>query len=492
VHTGTCVAVTGKLIRSPAKGQVVELQTERVKYLGTCNPGEYPLAGKAHSLEFLRSVSHLRMRTNLMSAVFRVRNALAFATHKFFQDRRFAYIHTPIITSNDCEGAGEMFQVTTLLPEPGVSVPERLDKPVDEIEAAKAQAAEAGSKVKELKTAKAPKEEIDAAVGELKELKATVAKLEKQPPLIGGLPQTEGGAIDFGRDFFSCPSYLTVSGQLQVETFCQTLSNVYTFGPTFRAEDSHTTRHLAEFWMIEPEIAFADLNDDMQLAEDYVKFCCQWVLDNNLADLEAIDKYHAFVAKQKAKAGGKKKKGADPAATRKADDPAVVRMRKVASSTFKRVSYTEAIDILQACGKKFENKVEWGIDLASEHERYLAEEEYKLPTIIYNYPKDIKAFYMRQNDDGKTVAAMDIVCPQIGELIGGSQREERTDKLLERITELGLKQHDFEWYLDLRRFGTVVHSGFGLGFERLVLFVTGIENIRDVIPFPRTPGAQII
>eukprot|EP01094_Clydonella_sp_ATCC50884_P000364 TRINITY_DN10283_c0_g1_i3.p1 TRINITY_DN10283_c0_g1~~TRINITY_DN10283_c0_g1_i3.p1 ORF type:complete len:597 (-),score=239.77 TRINITY_DN10283_c0_g1_i3:172-1941(-) len=491
VPTGTSVAVRGTVVESPAAGQVVELHGVEVLFLGECDATSYVLSKKAHSLEYLRSISHLRMRTMLLSSVFRVRNALAYATHVFFQERNFSYIHTPIITSSDCEGAGEMFQLSTLLPAPDKTVVPIQEKPVEEIAAANEKVTQAGAAVRDLKEKKASKSEIKAAVEALNACKAEVAKLEKQPRLVGGLPQTDDQHVDYSQDFFSCPAYLTVSGQLQVETFCQAMSNVYTFGPTFRAEDSHTSRHLAEFWMIEPEIAFADLEDNMRLAEDYVKFCCHWVLERNMADLKAIDKYHEFAAKQ-AKKGGSKKKGQKATETRKADEPAVERVTKVANADFQRITYTDAIEVLKACGKKFDNPVEWGIDLASEHERYLAEEHFKLPTIIYNYPKDIKAFYMRMNEDGKTVAAMDLVCPQIGELIGGSQREERPEKLLERITELGLKEEDFSWYLDLRRFGTAIHSGFGLGFERLILFVTGMENIRDVIPFPRVPGAHII
>jgi len=344
---------------------------------------------------------------------------------------------------------------------------------------------EHGDVLRKLKEDKADKEAIKEAVTKLGKLKEELTLLTEIPRKVGGLPQTVDNTIDYSKDFFGCPAYLTVSGQLQVETFCSALSNVYTFGPTFRAEESHTSRHLAEFWMIEPEIAFADLEDDMRLAEDYVRYCCQFVLDHNREDLRTIDTYHKYAAEQAAKQA---KKGQQ---ARVADQPAEQRLEQVASSDFQKISYTEAIEVLIKSGHKFENKVEWGIDLASEHERYLAEIIYKRPTIVYNYPKGIKAFYMRANDDGKTVAAMDVLCPQIGELIGGSQREERLDVLINRIAEMHLKEEDFKWYLELRRFGTNPHAGFGLGFERLLLFATGMENIRDVIPFARAPGTPV-
>ena len=409
---GAAMAVTGTLVKSPAKGQDVELHAASVTVLGKVYGGEkgevggklYPLSKKAHSMEFLRSIAHLRSRTRVMGAVMRVRHAMAYATHKFFNDRGFRYVHTPLVTGADCEGAGEQFCVTTLLPEKG-------------------------------------------------------------PPV---LPKAADGSVDFTKDFFGRRTSLTVSGQLNVETYCSGLSDVYTFGPTFRAENSHTTRHLAEFWMIEPEIAFADLQTDMALAEDYLKYCVWYALTHNEDDLMLLEKVP----------GGE-------AGLRE-------RLRNVLESPFQRITYTEAVAILErdlaAKKVKFEVKPEWGCDLGSEHERYITEQVYKKPVIVTNYPKDIKAFYMRLDDDGRTVSAMDILVPKIGEIIGGSQREERLDVLKRRCHEMGLEEEAVWWYLDLRKYGSMPHAGFGLGFERLILFITGLENIRDVIPFPRYPG----
>ncbi|KAK9101122.1 hypothetical protein Scep_024552 [Stephania cephalantha] len=466
VPTGTCVFVEGEL-KKPPEGtkQNVELRVERVLDVGPVGPAKYPIPKTKLTLEFLRDVVHLRSRTNTISAVARIRNALAYATHTFFQKHGFLYVHTPIITTSDCEGAGEMFQVTTLLSEA-----EKLEKELKEnpspseadVEAIRVIVKEKGDAVAQLKAAKAGKEEITSAVAELKKSKEDLAKVEERSKLKPGLPKKDG-KVDYSQDFFTRQAFLTVSGQLQVETYACALSSVYTFGPTFRAEHSHTSRHLAEFWMVEPEIAFADLEDDMNCAEAYVKFLCQWLLDNCLADMQLMVKNY--------------------------DKSAIDRLKLVASSPFVRISYTEAVELLEkVTEKKFENKVEWGIDLASEHERYLTEEIFKKPVIVYNYPKGIKAFYMRLNDDMKTVAAMDVLVPKVGELIGGSQREERLDVIQKRIQEMDLPLEPYEWYLDLRRYGTVKHCGFGLGFERMILFATGIDNIRDVIPFPRYPG----
>jgi asparaginyl-tRNA synthetase len=391
--TGVAISVTGNLVKSPGAEQSYELQAEAITIIGACDAEEYPLQKKRHTFEYLRTIAHLRPRTNTIGAVMRVRSALAFATHKFFQELGFSYIHTPIITSSDCEGAGQMFQVTTL-------------------------------------------------------------DLNKVP--------RKDGKVDYSNDFFSKPAYLTVSGQLAAENYCCALSDVYTFGPTFRAENSNTARHLAEFWMIEPEMAFADINDDMDCAEKYVQSVIKYVLDHCNEDLAFFNKY--------------------------IDNGLLERLRNMVQNSFERVSYTQAIDILQAAPKKFEFPVLWGKDLQSEHERYLAEEHFKKPVFVYNYPKDIKSFYMRANTDGKTVAAMDLLVAGVGELIGGSQREERLDLLEKRIVELGLPKEEYWWYLELRKYGTVPHAGFGLGFERLVQFTTGMENIRDVIPFPRYPG----
>ncbi|XP_043706888.1 asparagine--tRNA ligase, cytoplasmic 1-like [Telopea speciosissima] len=466
VQTGTCVYVQGQLKEPPAgTKQKVELRVEKVIDVGPVDPAKYPLPKTRLTLEFLRDFVHLRPRTNTISAVARIRNALAYATHTFFQKHGFLYVHTPIITTSDCEGAGELFQVTTLF-----SDAEKLEKELkqnpppseSEIEAANLLVKEKGDIISKLKSAKANKEEITAAVSELTIAKDSLARLEERSKLKPGLPQKDG-KIDYSRDFFARQAFLTVSGQLQVEGFACALSNVYTFGPTFRAEHSHTSRHLAEFWMVEPEIAFADLKDNMNCAEAYVKFLCQWLLDNCLDDMEFMVKNF--------------------------DKTAIDRLKMVASTPFERISYTEAVQLLEnVTDKKFDNKVEWGIDLASEHERYLSEIIFKKPVIVYNYPKGIKAFYMRLNEDMKTVAAMDVLVPKVGELVGGSQREERYEVIEKRILEAGLPLEPYDWYLDMRRYGTVKHCGFGLGFERMVLFATGIDNIRDVIPFPRYPG----
>jgi asparaginyl-tRNA synthetase len=390
---GSSISVVGKLVKSPGGGQSVEIQAEKIKVLGYCKPEEYPLQKQRISFERLREVAHLRVRTNSFGAVARVRDQLSYATHKFYHERGFYYFHAPIITCNDCEGAGEMFQVTTL----------NLDK----------------------------------------------------------LPKTDKDKIDFNHDFFGQHASLTVSGQLQAETYASALGNVYTFGPTFRAENSNTRRHLSEFWMIEPEMAFADLSDDADLAEDYIKYLIKSVLDNCMEDLTFFDK--------------------------RISKGLIENLTNIVNSTFKRITYTEAIEILAKADAKFEFVPSWGVDMQSEHERYLTEVHFNAPVVVTDYPKEIKAFYMRMNDDNKTVAAMDVLVPGVGELIGGSQREERYDVLVKRIKELGQNPKDFWWYLDLRKFGSVPHAGFGLGFERMVQFCTGMQNIRDVIPFPRTP-----
>lgn len=395
--TASCsVEVTGTLVRSEGKGQSVEIQATQVTVLGWVdNPDTYPMAAKRHSIEYLREHAHLRPRTNIIGAVARVRSCLSQAVHRFFHERGFNWLSTPIITANDAEGAGEMFRVSTLD--------------------------------------------------------------------MSNLPLNDKGAVDYDQDFFGKETFLTVSGQLNAETYACALSKVYTFGPTFRAENSHTSRHLAEFWMIEPEVAFADLGDMAQLSEDLLKYVCQAVLDERADDM-------AFFAQR-------------------VDKDAVNRLNKLVESSFVRMDYTDAIEILKNSGKKFEFPVEWGVDLQSEHERYLAEEHIGGPIVMQNYPKDIKAFYMRLNDDNKTVAAMDVLAPGIGEIIGGSQREERLEVFDRRCEEMGLDKEDYSWYRDLRRYGTVPHSGFGLGFERLVSYVTGVANVRDVIPFPRAPGS---
>ncbi|GLX86446.1 asparagine--tRNA ligase [Thalassotalea loyana] len=392
--TGCSVKVTGTLVESPGQGQAFEIQATAVEVLGFVeDPDTYPMAAKRHSLEFLREQGHLRARTNIGGAVTRVRNTLAQALHRFFHEKGYYWISTPLITGSDCEGAGEMFRVSTL-------------------------------------------------------------DLEN-------LPRDDKGAIDFTEDFFGKETFLTVSGQLNVETYACALSKVYTFGPTFRAENSNTSRHLAEFWMVEPEIAFAHLSDAADLAEEMLKYVLKAVLEERPDDM-------AFFQQR-------------------VDKTVLDRLNNVINSDFVRMDYTDAIEILQNCGKKFENPVSWGVDLNSEHERYLAEEHVGGPVVLQNYPKDIKSFYMRLNDDGKTVAAMDILAPGIGEIIGGSEREERLDVLDKRLAEMNLDPVDYGWYRDLRRYGTVPHSGFGLGFERLVAYATGIGNIRDTIPFPRAP-----
>ncbi len=391
---GCSVRVRGTVVASQGKGQSVEIAATNVELVGDVeNPDTYPMQPKRHSMEYLREVAHLRARTNVIGAVTRVRHALSQAVHRFFHEHGFYWIHTPIITASDAEGAGQMFRVSTL----------------------------------------------DLA----------------------NLPRTKDGAIDFDQDFFGKEAFLTVSGQLNVETYCCALSKVYTFGPTFRAENSNTRRHLAEFWMIEPELAFADLADDVQLAEDFLKYIFRALLNERDDDLR-------FFAQH-------------------VDKECITRLEKLVASDFERMTYTEAIDRLQKSGKKFEFKPEWGADLQSEHERYLTEEVVGRPVAVVNYPKQIKAFYMRQNEDGKTVAAMDVLAPGIGEIIGGSQREERLDRLDARLDEMGLPKDHYDWYRDLRRYGTVPHAGFGLGFERAILYATGVDNIRDVIPFPRAP-----
>lgn len=393
VNTGASLRVTGKLVKSPGKGQNVELQASEIHIYGLADPEEYPLQSKKTSLDFLRQNAHLRTRSYTFTAVFRISHAISYAIHNYFNREGFNYIRTPIITASDCEGAGEMFQVTTLQPND------------------------------------APKNEI--------------------------------GSVDYEQDFFGKQSFLTVSGQLNAELLAHGLGKVYTFGPTFRAENSNTTRHLAEFWMIEPEAAFYDIEDNMDLAENFLQYVINYVLENNREDLELLAKNF--------------------------DETLIERLEFVVNNPFERVTYTQVIDILKSTDKKFEYPVDWGTDLQSEHERFLVEEHFNKPVIVTDYPKAIKAFYMKANEDGKTVAAMDVLFPGIGEIIGGSQREENLEKLEGRIAELGLPLSDYWWYLDMRRFGSVPHSGFGLGLERLISFVTGMNNIRDVIPFPRAP-----
>eukprot|EP00286_Rhodomonas_abbreviata_P016239 CAMPEP_0181326586 /NCGR_PEP_ID=MMETSP1101-20121128/21588_1 /TAXON_ID=46948 /ORGANISM="Rhodomonas abbreviata, Strain Caron Lab Isolate" /LENGTH=604 /DNA_ID=CAMNT_0023435071 /DNA_START=41 /DNA_END=1855 /DNA_ORIENTATION=+ len=475
-QTGTCIVVEGEMKAAPeGSKQVAELHATKILHLGHCEARSYPMAKSKLSLEFLREKIHLRCRTNTIAAIQRIRNCLAFATHKFFQESGFQYVHTPIITASDCEGAGEMFQITTLLSKADAIAkePPLTDERMAELKAA---ASAVGSKVKGVKDAikaaadDAAKAEAQAqlkpALEELAAAKKVVEEAEVKRTMVGGIARTADGGVDYSKDFFGTPVNMTVSGQLQAEIYACAMTSVYTFGPTFRAEDSHTSRHLAEFWMIEPEMAFADLGDTMRCAEDYVRYCCKCVLEDCLSDLELLSKMY--------------------------DKGCIERVRGVVAEPFARITYTEAIETLQKAikeGKTFENMdVEWGIDMASEHERYLSEVVFKKPVCCYNYPKAIKAFYMRANDDGKTVASMDVLVPGVGELIGGSQREERLDVLTERMTEVNLDLKTYDWYLDLRKYGTCVHSGFGLGFERLINFVTGIENIRDVIPFPRWPG----
>ena len=391
LNVGAAVVVTGTLVATPQAKQPFEIQAKTVTVEGASAP-DYPLQKKRHSFEYLRTIAHLRPRTNTFQAVFRVRSLTAYALHKFFQERGFVYVHTPIITGSDCEGAGEMFRVTTMDME--------------------------------------------------------------------NVPKTENGAVDYTQDFFGKETSLTVSGQLNAETYAQAFGNVYTFGPTFRAENSNTTRHAAEFWMLEPEMAFADLEDDMDLAEDMLKYVINYVMENAP---EEMNFFNSFV-----------------------DKGLIDRLTNVATSEFARITYTDAIEILKKHNDKFEFKVSWGIDLQTEHERYLTEEVYKRPVFVTDYPKDIKAFYMKQNPDGETVAAVDCLVPGIGEIIGGSQREDDYEKLATRMEELGMKTEDYGFYMDLRKYGSTRHAGFGLGFERCIMYLTGMGNIRDVVPFPRT------
>ena len=419
VTTGACVQVIGELVASPAAGQAVELKAKEITVFGAADPATYPLQKKGHTMEFLRDIAHLRTRSNTFGAVFRVRNALAWAIHSFFQERGFLYVQTPIITASDAEGAGQMFHVTTL---------DMMNVPRTKAEPGKAEGAEG--------------KEGGAGKGE---------------PV---------SRVDYEQDFFGKPAFLTVSGQLEAEIFALSFSNVYTFGPTFRAENSNTPRHLAEFWMIEPEMAFCDLRGNMQLAESFLKSVIGKVMDTCLPDLEFFNK--------------------------RIDNTVLETLAHVVNSDFEHVTYTEAIRILEQArdgGHAFEFPVHWGADLQSEHERYLTEQTFKKPVIVTDYPKEIKAFYMRANDDDKTVRAMDVLAPRIGEIIGGSQREERYDVLLDKIRSQDLNEAAYWWYLELRKFGTAPHAGFGLGFERLMLYLTGMKNIRDVIPFPRTPGS---
>lgn len=397
ITTGACISVTGVLVESQGKGQSVEIQAAEIQIYGTADPETYPLQKKGHTLEFLREIAHLRPRTNTFGAVFRIRHHMAMAVHNFFHERGFFYFHTPIITASDCEGAGQMFQVTTL----------------------------------------------------------NMYDLKKD----------EAGSIDYSNDFFGKQASLTVSGQLEGELAAMSMGAIYTFGPTFRAENSNTPRHLSEFWMIEPEVAFNEIEENMQLAQDFIQYCIRWALDHCKDDLDFLCNMY--------------------------DKELYERLQFVVDNDFKRLTYTEGVAILEEAvknGYKFEFPVGWGTDLQSEHERYLVEKHFKKPVILTDYPKEIKSFYMKQNDDGKTVRAMDVLFPKIGEIIGGSQREEDLDKLKLRAEEMGVPTKDIWWYLDTRRFGTAPHAGFGLGFERLLLFVTGMTNIRDVIPFPRTPN----
>ncbi len=393
ITTGACLKAVGTLVASQGKGQSLEIQADEIEIYGEADPATYPLQKKGHSLEFLREIAHLRPRTNTFSAVFRIRHAMAYAIHKYFNDRGFYYWHSPLITASDCEGAGEMFQVTTL----------DLENP----------------------------------------------------------PRTEDGKVDYSKDFYGRHTSLTVSGQLEGELGAMSLGKIYTFGPTFRAENSNTPRHLSEFWMIEPEMAFYEIEDNMDLAEDFIKYLVRYALVYCREDLEFLTQMY--------------------------DNELLARLNFVVTHNFIRMTYTDAIAVLEKSHHKFEYPVYWGVDLQSEHERYLVEHYYKAPVILTDYPKEIKAFYMKQNDDGKTVRGMDVLFPVIGEIIGGSQREESIDKLLARMAEVGIEEKDMQWYLDTRRFGSAPHSGFGLGFERLLLFVTGMSNIRDVIPFPRYP-----
>lgn len=396
ITTGACISVNGKLVQSQGQGQSVEIQADEILIYGTADPKTYPLQKKGHTLEFLREIAHLRPRTNTFGAIFRIRHNMAMAIHTYFHEHGYFYFHTPLITSSDCEGAGQMFQVTT--------------------------------------------------------------------QNLYDLKKDENGKIDYSNDFFGKQASLTVSGQLEGELAAMSLGKIYTFGPTFRAENSNTPRHLAEFWMIEPEVAFYEIEDNMALAQDFIQYCVRWALEKCTEDVNFLCNMY--------------------------DKELIDRLKFVVNNDFKRLTYTEAVEILKkavADGYKFEFPVDWGTDLQSEHERYLVEQHFKCPVILTDYPKEIKSFYMKQNDDGKTVRAMDVLFPKIGEIIGGSQREEDLEKLSKRAKEMGVPDKDIWWYLDTRRFGTAPHSGFGLGFERLMLFVTGMQNIRDVIPFPRTP-----
>ncbi len=394
ITTGACINVNGILVESQGKGQSVEIQAKEIEIYGTADPVTYPLQKKGHSLEFLREIAYLRPRTNTFGAIFRMRHHMAYAIHKYFNDRGFYYFHTPLITASDAEGAGSMFEVTTLD--------------------------------------------------------------------MNNVPRTEEGKVDFSQDFFGRQTNLTVSGQLEGELGAMALGAIYTFGPTFRAENSNTPRHLAEFWMIEPEVAFNDINDNMDLAEDFLKYLIQYALDNCMDDIEFLSEMY--------------------------DKELINRLKFVVENDFIRLTYTEGVKILEESGHKFEFPVFWGADLQSEHERYLVEKHFKCPVILTDYPAEIKSFYMKQNDDSKTVRAMDVLFPKIGEIIGGSEREDNYDKLMKRVEEIGMNIDPIWWYLEIRKFGTAPHSGFGLGFERLMLFVTGMANIRDVIPFPRTPN----
>ena len=394
ITTGACISVNGTLVQSLGREQAVEIQAKEIEIYGAADPATYPLQKKGHSLEFLREIAHLRPRTNTFGAIFRIRHHMSYAIHKYFHDRGFYYFHTPIITASDAEGAGALFQVTTLD--------------------------------------------------------------------LGNVPKKEDGTVDYSQDFFGRQTNLTVSGQLEGELGAMSLGAIYTFGPTFRAENSNTPRHLAEFWMIEPEVAFNDITDNMDLAEDFMKYLIRYALENCMEDI-------GFLAKMY-------------------DHELIDRLHFVVNNNFVRLTYTEGVDILEKSGQKFEYPVHWGTDLQAEHERYLVEKHFKCPVILTDYPKEIKSFYMKQNDDGKTVRAMDVLFPKIGEIIGGSEREADYDKLMNRVNELGMSIESIWWYLESRKFGTAPHSGFGLGFERLMLFVTGMTNIRDVIPFPRTPN----
>ena len=475
VSTGASIRVKGKVVESPGGKQSVEVLVDELEIIGKADPATYPLQKKRHTLEYLRGIAHLRPRTNTIAAVSRVRNQLAFATHQFFQQNGFLYVNTPIITASDCEGAGEQFQVTCLLnglEEEGSAGAAASVAPQD-VEKVEQKVKSQGDIVKKTKADKgegnATKEDVDREVKKLLELKEELTELQSgsntPQTSVKELPKLKSGGVDYEQDFFAKRSYLTVSGQLNGEIMASAVNDIYTFGPTFRAENSNTSRHLAEFWMVEPELAFADLNDDMDCAEAYLKHCITHVLKHCDEDLQFFEKN---ISK----------------------DNLRERLQNVVDQDFARITYTEAVEHVLSAKKKFEFPIQWGSDLQSEHERYISEEVYKdRPVIVRDYPKDIKAFYMRANDDGKTVAAMDVLVPKVGELMGGSQREERLDVLEKKIEEVGLEKESYWWYLELRKYGSVPHSGFGLGFERLVQYVTGVENIRDVIAFPRYPGS---